>query len=137
MTHRRHAAGPPRPTGGDRGSVTLELVVVFPVVLLLIIGGIQGALYYHARSVALAAAQEGARAAAVEGATSGTGQAAAAAFIAATGGDDVLPGAQVDATRTPTTATVTVTGRALTVLAIPGVSLDVAQSAALPVERLT
>lgn len=131
----RATAAPARPR--ERGSATLELVVVFPVVLLLIIGGVQGALYYHARSVALAAAQEGARAAAAEGATPGAGQAAAAAFIAATGGDDVLPGAQVDATRTPTTAAVTVTGRALTVLAVPGLDLRVAQSATLPVERIT
>jgi len=111
--------------------------VVFTVVMLLIIGGVQGALYYHARSVALAAAQEGARAAAAEGATPGAGQAAAVAFIAATGGAEVLPGAQVDATRTPTTAAVTVSGRALTVLAIPGLTLRVAQSATLAVERIT
>ena len=137
LTHGQRRDTGRRCRPGERGSATLELVVVFPVVLLLIIGGVQGALYYHARSVALAAAQDGARAAAVEGATAGAGQAAAAAFIQATGGDEVLPGAQVDATRTPTTAAVTVTGRALTVLAIPGLSLAVRQSASLPVERIT
>lgn len=125
------------PGSGERGSASLELVVVFPVVLLLLLGGVQGALWYHARAVAVAAAQEGARAAALEGATAGAGQAAAAAFVQATGGADVLPGAQVVASRTATTASVTVAGRSLTVLAIPGVRLEVSASASAPVERIT
>ena len=46
---------------GERGATT-ELVVLFPLFILLLFLGIQFALYYHASHVALAAAQEGARA---------------------------------------------------------------------------
>ena len=43
----------------DGGSASLEIAVLFPVVLLLVFAVIQGALYYHARNVALAAASDG------------------------------------------------------------------------------
>lgn len=119
----------------ERGSASLELVVVFPVVLLLIFGGVQGALWYHARSVAMAAAQEGARAAGAEGGNPGAGEAAATAFLDSVGGSGVLTGAGVDVTRSATEATATVTGTAPTVL--PGMGLAVAQSASVPVERLS
>ena len=61
----------------DRGSASLELVVIFPVLLLIIFGAMQGALYYFACSAALASAQEGARAAADEQGSTGDGQSAA------------------------------------------------------------
>lgn len=43
----------------DRGSLSLELAVVGPVLILLIFFAIQASLYYYARSVALSAAREG------------------------------------------------------------------------------
>ncbi|HLY81403.1 MAG TPA: TadE/TadG family type IV pilus assembly protein [Acidimicrobiales bacterium] len=55
----------------QRGTTTLEAVLVFPVLLLLLMLIIQFALWYHATDVATAAAQDGVRAARVEG---GTGQ---------------------------------------------------------------
>ena len=45
----------------ERGSVTIQMVFLMPALFLLMFLGLQGALYYHAKQVALAAAQEGAR----------------------------------------------------------------------------
>ena len=59
----------PRSTCHDRGSASVELVVLMPLLLLILFAGVQGAVYYHARTLAIAAAQEGARAAARENAT--------------------------------------------------------------------
>ena len=80
--------------------------------------GMQAALFYHARTVAIAAAQEGARAAGGENGKETDGVRAASSFIAEAGGDDVLTGATATANRTATTATVTVRGHSLSV--IPG-----------------
>lgn len=120
----------------DRGSASLELVVIFPVLMLIIFGAIQGALYYFACSAALASAQEGARAAADERASTGDGQSAASSFLASAGGTDTLQQAQISASRSGATATVTVTGRSLSL--VPGWGgIFVEQSASAAVERVT
>ena len=49
--------------------------------------GMQAALFYHARTVAIAAAQEGARAAGAENGTAAAGSARARDFLTDTGGD--------------------------------------------------
>lgn len=121
---------------GDRGSTSLQLVIVFPAVLALIFGGVQTALYYYARNVAIAAAQEGARAAGAQNGSAGAGAAAAADFITRAGGADALPASSVAGSRSGTTATVTVRGRSLSL--IPGYpGIDITQSASVPVERIT
>ena len=107
------------------------LPLLFSVMFL----SLQAALFYHARTVAITAAQEGARAAGSETGSVSEGIAAASAFVAKAGGADVIEGAVVSADRSITTATVTVRGTALSV--IPGWSPVVAQSARVPVERLT
>lgn len=58
----------------ERGSVALELAVVAPVLMLLVIGLLQFALWYHAQSVVQTAAQEGARVAAAEEGTAEAGR---------------------------------------------------------------
>ena len=60
---RRHRArvAPARPPN-DRGSATVQIVVLMPALFLLMFTGMQAALIYQARTVAIAAAQEGARA---------------------------------------------------------------------------
>ena len=69
----RSVTAPPRgparhaPGRADRGAATLELVVLFPVLLLLIFGVVQGALFFHGRNVALAAAEQGVRAGRADG----------------------------------------------------------------------
>jgi hypothetical protein len=97
--------------------------------------GMQAALFYHARTVAIAAAQEGARAAGAEQARESDGVGAANDFIAEAGGDDVLTSSSASASRTATTATVTVSGFSLSV--IPGWKVRITQSATVPVERIT
>lgn len=119
----------------DRGSATVELVILLPALFAVLFIGMQAALYHHARTVAIAAAQEGARAAAAEQGTERAGVTAATDFVDVAGGDDVLRRSDVTANRTPTRATVTVRGISLSV--IPGWHPTIRQSASLPVERLT
>lgn len=110
------------------------MVVLLPALFAVMFLGLQAALSYHARTIALAAATEGARAAATEHGTTSQGREAAASYLVDTGGD-ALTGTKISARRTPTDATVSVRGIALSVL--PGVSPTITQSATVPVERLT
>jgi hypothetical protein len=111
------------------------MVILMPVLFSVMFLGLQAALFYHARTVAIAAAHEGARAAGVETGSAGAGIAAATSFVAAAGGSDVLQNASVSGSRSATRASVTVRGAALSV--IPGWSPIVEQSATVPVERIT
>ncbi|WP_236757576.1 TadE/TadG family type IV pilus assembly protein [Aeromicrobium sp. PE09-221] len=115
--------------------MSIQLVILLPALFAVMFLGMQAALFYHARTVAIAAAQEGAKAAGGENGKESDGVQAAAAFIADAGGDGVLTGATTTANRTGTTATVVVQGHSLSV--IPGWSPVVRQVASVPVERLT
>ncbi|MCE0485487.1 TadE/TadG family type IV pilus assembly protein [Ornithinimicrobium sediminis] len=112
----------------------MEVVVLLPLVFLLLFAMVQGGLWFHARAVALAAAQEGARVAAAEDSSAGAGIAAASSFVADAGSGVVLNVA-VSGSRTVTSATVTVTGHAQSL--IPFLDPAVAQSASFPTERIT
>lgn len=123
-------------TGGhEAGVATIQLVVLMPVLFLLMFVGMQAAMIYHGRAVAIAAAQEGARAAAAEYGTSADGRDAAAAFVASAGGEDVLRGVAVTSSRSATEASVQVRGTVLSV--VPGWTPSITQSASAPVESLT
>ncbi len=115
--------------------MSIQLVILLPALFAVMFLGMQAALFYHARSVAIAAAQEGARAASTESGIRSDGVAAADAFVSDAGGDDVLSSVSVTADRTATTVTVTVTGHSLSV--IPGWTPRIEQSASLPTERIT
>lgn len=117
----------------DEGSATLNLVVVFPVFLFLLLTIVQAGLYFHARHVALAAAQEGLRAARLYDGTAAGGQERASAFLTSVGTS--LTGEHVLASRDGLTARVEVKGAALTLL--PGLTLHVDEVASGPVERFT
>jgi Flp pilus assembly protein TadG len=117
----------------DEGSATLNLVVVFPVFLFLLLTIVQAALYFHARHVALAAAQEGLRSARLYDGTAAGGQERATAFLASVG--NTLTSEQVLASRDAATARVEVKGAGLTLL--PGLSLHIDEIASGPVERFT
>jgi Flp pilus assembly protein TadG len=119
----------------ERGSSSIQMVMLMPALFSIMFLGMQGALYYHARTVAIAAAQEGARAAGSQNGTAAEGVSAASSFVSDAGGRDVLPGAHMTGGRSATIATVTVTGTSLSV--IPGWSPAVSQSASVPVERMT
>jgi Flp pilus assembly protein TadG len=124
-------------TSGDdeRGSVSIELVVLLPALLTLIFLGVQAALIDRAQSVALAAAQEGARAASAETGSSSDGLNIATQFVAEAGGDDFLIDATVSSDRGASAAIVTVRGRSLSV--IPGWRPTITQHASRPIERAT
>ena len=123
-----------RTTGRDRGSSSVEAVVLLPFVFLLLFAMVQGGLWFHARAVALGAAQEGARVAAAENSSAGAGISAASSFIA-DAGKDVVRNPAISGSRSPTTVTVTVTGQAQSL--IPFFNPSVAQSASFPTERIT
>ena len=61
--------GTSRAYGRRHGQALVEAAVAFPLVVLLLLVTVQGALYVHARHVVLGAAREGAHAAAIEHAT--------------------------------------------------------------------
>lgn len=132
----RRSARHPRRSGRERGAATLELVVIFPVVLLITFGVIETALWYHARNVALAAAEEGVRVATGDGGSLGAGVDEATDFALRAGADDVLSGVAVRADGGATEVTITVSGHSLSLF--PGWSgHEVAQTASGPVERFT
>ena len=58
----------------ERGTASLELAIVAPVLMLLVLGVLQFGLWYHAQNVVQAAALEGARVAAAEHGTAGAGK---------------------------------------------------------------
>ncbi|MFD6177251.1 MULTISPECIES: TadE family protein [unclassified Isoptericola] len=125
---------PSSTSGGERGSASIELVVLLPALFTLLFLGLQGALYFYAQSVATAAAAEGARTAAALNATSSLGAAAASDF-AADVGTRALREVSVDAARDQTTATVTVSGASVSV--IPLWQPVIQRTVTVPVERLT
>lgn len=118
----------------DRGSSSVEVVVLMPLVFLLLLAMVQGGLWFHARAVALGAAQEGARVAAAEHSSASAGISAASTFIT-DAGTGVVRNPAVTGSRSATTATVTVTGQAQSL--IPLFKPSVAQSASFPTERIT
>lgn len=117
----------------DSGMTTLEVAVLFPITLLLIFGIAQTALWYMARSAALAAAQEGVTAGRAYNAKPGDGPAAAHNFLNAQVGD-ILGGVQVGIPNSPAgTLRITVSGTSLSL--IPGWKINVSQSAQGPLEK--
>ena len=71
---------PARRLGGDEGATT-ELVIAAPAFLFMIMLIVQAGLYFHASSIASAAAQEGARAATVQGGSIPEGRQVAGDFV--------------------------------------------------------
>lgn len=101
---------------GDCGSVSLEMVILTPALLLIISILLQGAMYYHARTVAMAAAQQGVRTARADQSSPGAGERAAREFLAQVDADKVIDGARVSSSRTARQVTITVSGRSLGVI---------------------
>lgn len=109
------------------------MVFVLPALFTLMFAGVQAGLWYQARTVAYAAAQEGARAAAAEDGTGPIGRAAAQDYLADVGAE--LTDTGVTAARTPTQVEVTVSVRAQSL--VPRWNPELTQTARLPVERLS
>ncbi|WP_149203867.1 TadE/TadG family type IV pilus assembly protein [Actinotalea subterranea] len=120
----------------DDGSVSLELAIVFPVLLLIVVALLQYGLWFHARTLAQAAAAEGATAARTQGAVLDDGRTRAEAFLAEHAGDLVLDSAVSVTAPSPGHVAVEVRGRSLSLLPlVPGP--QIVQSAQGPVERFT
>src|ERR1700691_4338280 len=92
---------------GESGAVSAELVIATPLLLLLIMGVIQFALWEHAEHIASAVAQQGVSVGRLQGETAGAGQAEAKSVLDQLG-PSVLADSNITATRTATTTTVTV-----------------------------
>ncbi|HMM96123.1 TadE family protein, partial [Phycicoccus sp.] len=71
----------------ERGSTSVQMVILMPALFAVTFLGLQAALTYHARTLAIASAQEGARAAGAEHATKAVGITPARDYPAATAGD--------------------------------------------------
>lgn len=118
----------------ERGELPVGYAFVLPLLLLVVFWGTQAGLWFFARSVAHAAAQQGARAAAAHGAALQDGLDLAHQFAGEVGGG-LVSNVTVTGTRTATGVEVTVTTDSLRL--VPGLPLTVAQRASLPVERYT
>ena len=138
MTRKPHGRRPRRCArvafGCERGSASIQMVILMPAMLAVMFLGLQAALIYHARTLAIASAQEGARAAGAENGTAAAGISTARDYLTSTAGD-ALTSPIVTGQRTATTATVTVRGVALSVL--PGWRPPITQSSSVTVERIT
>jgi Flp pilus assembly protein TadG len=135
--HARARADPRLRQSLDRGSVSIQMVALMPVLFLILFTGLQASLYYYAATVAGAAAQEGARAAAAY-TGSGTGNLAAGTAVAESAlaqSHGALTAFTATASGSVTGATVSITGQALSV--IPGMTLTVSRAASWPWERLS
>jgi Flp pilus assembly protein TadG len=122
-----------RPRGRERGSTTVELAVLMPLLLATLFGGIQAGMVFHARHIAIAAAQEGVRDASAYQASLPDGISTATS-VAADWAGTTLTGIHVTGQRTATRVSITVQGTATSLL--PGMSWPIEQTASLPVERL-
>lgn len=121
---------------GDDGSTSVEIAILFPALLLVVTAVVQYGLWFHARSLALAAAQEGVAAATTYQAEPGNGADRARTFLD-DHASDALTEIQVEqSVPTPGQVAIHVTGRTISLL--PGVAGPaIAQSAEAPVERFT
>jgi Flp pilus assembly protein TadG len=103
----------------QRGSGSLELVLVAPSLMLLVLGVLQFGLWYHAQNVVKTAALEGSRVAAAEDGSAGAGRARALAVVSEGLGSAVTePAATVFVG--PEMTQTTVTARLRGLLPIPG-----------------
>jgi len=109
---------------------TIQVAVLFPVVLFWLMLIVQYGLWWHAKQVANAAASEAVDAAQVETGTAGDGEAAAHAYLEQAGN---LDNVTVVVDRTPTVVTVEVSGDAPQL--VFGLSWSVTARSEAPVER--
>ncbi|MEV0675893.1 TadE/TadG family type IV pilus assembly protein [Actinosynnema sp. NPDC050436] len=117
---------------GDRGSVSAELVIAMPLLLLMLLAIVQFALWSHATHIAQAAASQGLAAARSQNGTAAAG-AAGARHLLDQLASGPLTGSTVTSDRNAASASVRVSGTATSV--VPVLSLTVHAEAVGPVER--
>jgi Flp pilus assembly protein TadG len=118
----------------ERGATSIQTVLTYPIVLMLIFAMVQGVLWFHAQNTAQSVANGAVQAARVEGGSVDAGYAEASARLAR--GGDAFASVDVSVTRGEEMATARVVGLAPSI--VPGFrGLRVEQSATGPVERFT
>ncbi|MEU7314904.1 TadE family protein [Streptomyces sp. NPDC007083] len=118
----------------DRGAVTAQLVIFFPLLILTALVAVQFALAWHAQHIAQYIAQDALAAARPQHASAADGQAQARHRVGTLAGR-ILTRPKVSVTRSATRVTARVTGGVLQ--AVPGLELRASGVAEGPVERLT
>lgn len=134
---RRPLFGRQRGARRDLGSVTVEVAILFPLLIVITLGGIQMAMWFHARDLCQAAAQAGVRAARAEGAPPGSGSRAATDYMTRTGAGSVDSPSVDENGSTATAVRVHVRGTVPSLVPLPGISFTIDQSASAGRERFT
>jgi len=111
-------------------------MVLFPALLTLFLLLLQVGFWWHARAVALSAAREGVSSGRLENAPAGSGDAAARAFVANNGGG-ALQDWDVSEADSGEQVRVTVTGKPMHILPLPGIDWAISQTAVGSRERFT
>jgi TadE-like protein len=117
------------PDARDRGSASLTIVLLAPLLLVLMFAGFQAAMWNHTSTEARVVARETAVLVARDGLTRSQAAAAASAALA---NDSILTGVNVSVETTATVVVVTITGNAPGVLR--GTSSAVRVTAAVSLE---
>lgn len=117
---------------GDRGNANIEHILIYPVLLLFVFAIVQTGVYFHARGMALAAAESGVREGRIAGSAE-VGAAAAQDYLDQVSNQTFTDISVSSAGSSVTEVQVTVTGTVPSLF--PGLwPLDVSQSASGPVE---
>lgn len=119
----------------DVGSSAIELVLLTPVLIALVFTVVQAALVWHARHVALAAAQQGDRLARSASTIDDAAVHAQTVAYLHSLGANLVGSPTVTVTRSGGFVTVTVTGRAVSL--VPGAALQVQAVSRGPVEEFS
>lgn len=114
----------------ERGMTTIQVAILFPVVLFWIMLIVQYGLWWHGKQVANAAAAEAVDAAQVSSGTARDGEDAAAAYLAQSGN---LDNVTITVNREPAIVTAEVRGEAPQL--VPGFEWSVTARSSAPVER--
>lgn len=120
----------------DRGSSSVEFTILFPIIVILLFGGPQLAMWYFARESAQAAAASAARAASVVSATPGDGKTAAESYLARVG-SDTITGYRVTETDTATTVTIHIHVNVQSMVPLPGIDPSADVTVSRSKERFT
>ena len=114
----------------DRAMTTIQVAILFPVILFWIMLIVQYGLWWHAKQVANAAAAEAVDAAQISSGTARQGEDAATSYLTQSGN---LANVTITVTREPTTATAEIHGDAPRL--VPGFAWSVTARSSAPVER--
>jgi Flp pilus assembly protein TadG len=136
---RPRATPPPRRArrgGDDRGSSSVEFAILFPIIVVLLFGGPQLAMWYFAREAAEAAAVSAARAASAYGAPSGAGQTAGDDYLAKLG-SGTITNYSATVTDSATTVTIHIHANVPNAIPLPGFSPTVDVTLTRAKERFT